>query len=49
MCPFLYPLGDAGKERLADLLEDYREITIGIGRLLTYDFDFAEEDDEPRG
>ena len=41
-----YHLEDAGKDRLADLLEDYHEITVGIERILTSDPDFMEEDDE---
>lgn len=41
-----YHLEDAGKERLADLLEDYHEITVGIEQILTSDLDFTEEDDE---
>ncbi len=43
-----YHLEDAGRERLADLLEDYNEITVGIERILTSDLDFTEEEDEPR-
>lgn len=41
-----YHLEDAGKDRLADLLEDYHEITVGIEQILTSDLDFTEEDDE---
>ena len=43
-----YHLEDAGRERLADLLEDYNEITIGIERILASNLDFTEEEDEPR-
>lgn len=42
-----YHLEDAGRERLADLLEDYHEITIGIERILTSNLDFTEEEDAP--
>ena len=43
-----YHLEDAGKDRLADLLEDYNEITVGIERILTSDLSFMEEEDESR-
>lgn len=43
-----YHLEKAGKDRLAYLLEDYNEITVSIGQILTSDLDFTEEDDEPR-
>ena len=43
-----YHLEDAGRDRLADLLEDYNEITVGIERILTSSLDFMEEEDEPR-
>ena len=37
-----YHLEDAGKERLAGLLKDYHEITVGIERILPSDLDFTE-------
>ena len=37
-----YHLEDAGKDCLADLLEDYHEITVGIERILPSDLDFTE-------
>ena len=43
-----YHLEDAGKKRLADLLEDYNEIIVGIERILSNNFDFTEEEDGPR-
>lgn len=44
-----YHLEDAGKDRLADLLEDYNEITVGIERILTSNLDFTEEEDDKSG
>lgn len=41
-----YHLENAGKDRLADLLEDYNEITVGIERILTGNLEFTEEKDE---
>ena len=41
-----YHLEDAGKDCLADLLEDYHEITVGIERILTSNLEFTEGKDE---
>ena len=41
-----YNLEDAGKDCLADLLEDYHEITVGIERILTSNLEFTEGKDE---
>lgn len=41
-----YHLEDAGKKRLSDLIEDYREITLGINEILCY-AESLEEKDEP--
>ena len=41
-----YHLEDAGKDCLADLLEDYHEITVGIERILTSNLELTEGKDE---
>lgn len=41
-----YHLEEAGKQRLNDLLEDYNQITIGIGQILSCS-QIPEESDEP--
>lgn len=41
-----YHLEEAGKKRLSDLLEDYREITLGIEAILS-GRESLEEDHEP--